>query len=330
MTTPFKFFAGAALLTLATSSYAQKVCVFDPLGTQGDIYSMMKDYALAAKQWGADITLKPYTDERIAAEDFKAGQCDGVSITGVRARQFNNFTGSIDAAGGLPNNNAAKAVISLMASPKVAPYMLNKGYEVVGVSTLGSVYIVVNDRSINSLLKVMGKRFGVLDYDKAEEILVQKVGAQAVSVDLTSIGGKFNNGQVDVIAVPAMAFKPLELSKGIGSKGAIVRFPVAHVTSDILIRPSRFPDGYGQKSRTWVAEQLDRQLATVARVEKSIEPRYWMDLPANDKAGYVKILREARLSLARDDVYNKKMMSILKKVRCGQEPTNFECTLTDE
>ena len=330
MTTPFKFFAGAALLTLATSSYAQKVCVFDPLGTQGDIYSMMKDYALAAKQWGADITLKPYTDERIAAEDFKAGQCDGVSITGVRARQFNNFTGSIDAAGGLPNNNAARSVIALMASPKVAPYMLNKGYEVVGVSTLGSAYIVVNDRSINSLLKIMGKRFGVLDYDKAEDILVQKVGAQPVSVDLTSIGGKFNNGQVDVVAVPAMAFKPLELSKGIGTKGAIVRFPVAHVTSDILIRPSKFPDGYGQKSRIWVAEQLDRQMATVARVEKSIDARYWMDLPANDKLGYIKILREARLSLARDDIYNKKMMSILKKVRCGQEPTNFECSLNDE
>ncbi len=330
MTRPFKITACVALLTLATSSYAQKMCVFDPLGTQGDIYSMMKDYALAAKQWGADITLKAYTDERIASEDLKAGQCDGASLTGVRTRQFNSFTGSIDSIGGLPSNSMAKSVITLMANPKLAPLMLNKGYEVVGVSTLGSVYIVVNDRSINSLQQVVGKRFGVLDYDKAEAVMVEKVGGQAVSVDLTSIGGKFNNGQVDVIAVPALAFKALELNKGIGTKGAIVRFPMTHFTSDIIIRPGKFPEGFGQKSRTWVAAQVDRQMAIANRAERSIDARYWMELPEKDKLGYTKIMREARLTLTRDEFYHKKMMGILKRVRCAQDPASFECSLPEE
>ena len=79
----FSVVALAAAAMLSTAAEAkQKVCVFDLLGTQGDVYAMMKDYTLAAKGWGADIELKAYTDERIAAEDFKAGQCDGISITG--------------------------------------------------------------------------------------------------------------------------------------------------------------------------------------------------------------------------------------------------------
>jgi len=67
----------AAIVTasVAFSSAAhakQTLCVFDLLGTGGDVYAMMKDYRLEATKWGADIELKSYTDERIAAEDFNS------------------------------------------------------------------------------------------------------------------------------------------------------------------------------------------------------------------------------------------------------------------
>ncbi len=326
-----KLAVAATTIALATSAQAaQTMCVFDLLGANGENYSMMKDYALAAKQWGGDVKLKAYTDERVASEDFKAGQCDGVALTGIRARQFNHFVGSIDAVGGLTSNSGAKTIINLMANPKLAPDMISGAYEVAGVTTLGSAYVMVNDRAINTLAKAAGKRFGVLDYDKAQAIIVQKQGAQPVSVDLLTIGGKFNNGQVDIIALPAMAFKPLELHKGIGSKGAIIRFPIVQVTGDIVIRQAKFPAGFGQKSRTWVAGQIGRELDVVNRTEKAIDPKYWMDIPAVDKVSYVKIMREARIDMTKQGIYNKKMMSILKKVRCGQDPSSFECALNDE
>lgn len=326
-----KLAVAAATIALATSAQAQTMCVFDLLGANGENYSMMKDYALAAKQWGgADVKLKAYTDERVAAEDFKAGQCDGVALTGIRARQFNHFVGSIDAVGGLTSNSGAKTIIGLMANPKLAPDMISGAYEIAGVTTLGSAYVMVNDRAINTLAKAAGKRFGVLDYDKAQALIVQKQGAQPVSVDLLTIGGKFNNGQVDIIALPAMAFKPLELYKGIGSKGAIVRFPIVQVTGDIVIRQAKFPAGFGQKSRDWVANQIGREIEVVNRTEKAIDPKYWMDIPPADKVSYVKIMREARIDMTKQGIYNKKMMSILKKVRCGQDPSSFECALTDE
>ena len=195
---------------------------------------------------------------------------------------------------------------------------------------MGAAFLLVNDRSINTLAKAAGKKIAVFDYDKAQAKMVQKVGAQPVSADITTFGGKFNNGQVDIIALPAMAFKPLELHKGIGSKGAIIRFPIVQVTGDIVIRQAKFPAGFGQKSRTWVAGQIGRELDVVNRTEKAIDPKYWMDIPAVDKVSYVKIMREARIDMTKQGIYNKKMMSILKKVRCGQDPSSFECALNDE
>lgn len=330
MSFKMKMVVAATLAVLATTSYAQKICVFDPLGSQGDNFSLIKDYAIEAKKWGADITLKPYSDERLAALDFKSGKCDATSMTGIRARQFNGFVGSIDSAGGVLNSEATKMVISLMANPKLAADMIDHDTEVAGVSTLGSAYVIVNDRSINSLLRLAGRRFGALNYDKAIGVLVDKVGGEAIPVELKEIGPMFNTGGIDIIFIPLIAFKPLELSKGVGTKGAIVRFPVATTTYDVLIHPDKFPDDYGQKSRAWFANQLNRQLVLVNKIEKGIDSKYWMELSPNVTPGYLRIMREARISLTKDGIYNKKMMGILKKVRCRQDPKNYECPLIDE
>ncbi len=317
-------------LLMSSMASAQSLCVFDPLGTQGDNYSLMKDYALVAKQWGANITLKPYTDELAASEDLKAGRCDSAYLTGIRTRQFNNFTGTIDSAGGVDSDATARVVIRLMANPKLAADMVTSGYEIAGVTALGSAYAIVSDRANNSLIRIMGKRFGVLDYDKAQDLIVQKVGAIPVVVGLETVGQKFNSGQVDAIELPLVAFKPLELSKGIGNKGGIIRYAVAYVTGDVVIHPAKFPDGYGQKSRTWVADQVERQMGNVARIEKSIDPKYWIEIPESDRMGYIKLMREARISLTRSGVYNQKMTGLLKKIRCQLQPGNFECGLKDE
>lgn len=323
--------AAASAFTLTQTAQAQTICVFDLLGTAGDSYALMKDYSLAAKGWGVtDLQLKPYTDERVASEDFKAGKCDGVSLTGIRGRQFNTFTGSIDAIGAIPTPQVAQSVMQLMAKPQLANNMVNGNYEVAGVVPLGAAYLFVNDRGINTIAKAAGKKIAVLDSDRAQAKMVQQIGAQPVSSDITNFGSKFNNGQVDIIGAPAMAFKPLELHKGLGSKGAIVRFPVLQVTGNIIVRKDKFPEGFGQKSRVWVASQLPRMNSLLAKQEAGIPAKYWMDIPANDKVGYVKLMRESRIALTKEGLYNKSMMALLKKARCQVEPSSFECALTDE
>ena len=319
------------LLAAASTTQAKQVmCVFDLVGKNGDVFTLMKDYQLAAKNWGADLELKVNSNEAVIAEDFKAGKCDAVSITGMRGRQFNSFTGSLDAIGAIPDLNLAVKIMQGLASSNFAKYMTNGKYEVVGVIPVGDAFLMVNDRNINTVAKAAGKKIAVLDYDQAQKIMVQQIGAQAVSADVTNFGSKFNNGQVDIIGAPAAVFKPLELHKGLGSKGAIVNYPLLQVTGNIIIRPDKFPAGYGQKSRDWIKTQLPRANSIIGKMKADIPAKYWMQVPEGDKPGYQKLMRESRISLTKQGVYNKQMMKILWQFRCKNDPKNFECALQDE
>jgi hypothetical protein len=319
------------LLAAASTTQAKQVmCVFDLVGKNGDVFTLMKDYQLAAKNWGADLELKVNSNEAVIAEDFKAGKCDAVSITGMRGRQFNSFTGSLDAIGAIPDLNLAVKIMQGLASPNFAKYMTSGKYEVVGVIPVGDAFLMVNDRNINTVAKAAGKKIAVLDYDQAQKIMVQQIGAQAVSADVTNFGSKFNNGQVDIIGAPAAVFKPLELHKGLGTKGAIVNYPLLQVTGNIIIRPDKFPAGYGQKSRDWIKTQLPRANSIIGKMKADIPAKYWMQVPEGDKPGYQKLMRESRISLTKQGVYNKQMMKILWQFRCKNDPKNFECALQDE
>jgi TRAP-type C4-dicarboxylate transport system substrate-binding protein len=261
---PLLLATGIAAVSVAAQA-KQTMCVFDIVGKSGDVYALMKDYQLAAKTWGADIELKVATNEAVIAEDFKAGKCDGVSITGMRGRQFNPFTGSLDAIGAITDLKLAVKVMQGLASPTFAKAMVNGKYEVAGVIPIGDAYLLVNDRNINTVAKAAGKKIAVLDYDEAQKIMASQVGAQAVSSDITNFGAKFNNGQVDIIGAPAAAFKPLELYKGLGTKGAIVNYPILQVTGNLIIHPDKFPAGFGQKSREWVKAQLPRAFGILVK-----------------------------------------------------------------
>lgn len=327
--------AGFSLLaafsaTAQAAAATQTICVFDPAGTQGDAYSMMKDFKLTASRWGANIDLRAYTDERVVAEDFKAGQCDGAIITGLRGRQFNQFTGSIDSVGSIPTYQHMRTVVELMSSPKSADLMISGPYEVAGIVPLGAAYVFVNDRSINSIEKAAGKKIAVLEWDKSQAKMVQQLGAQPVASDITNFAGKFNNGQVDIVAAPAIVYKPFELYKGLGTKGAIYRFPLIQISANLIIRHDRFPPGFGQKCRDYIVTQLDRAFGIIKKTEADIDQKYWLDVSEKDKENYVKIMREARLQLTREGFYDKRMMAVLKRVRCKYDSSAAECALKDE
>ncbi|MCX0339600.1 putative solute-binding protein [Acinetobacter radioresistens] len=322
---------GTGILMAAEAAQAKQVfCVFDLVGKNGDVYALMKDYQLAAKNWGADIELRVGQNEAVIAEDFKAGKCDGISVTGMRGRQFNKFTGSLDAIGAIPDLKLAVKVMQGLASPTFAKYMTNSKYEVAGVIPVGDAFLMVNNRSINTVAKAAGKKIAVLDYDEAQKIMVQQIGAQAVSADVTNFGSKFNNRQVDIIGAPAAVFKPLELHKGLGTKGAIVNYPILQVTGNLIIRPDKFPAGYGQKSREWVKTQLPRAFGILGKMKADIPQKYWMNIPAADKPGYQKLMRESRIDLTRRGVYDRRMMKLLWQFRCKEDRSNFECSLQDE
>lgn len=325
-----KFLAGTLLLPLALGGThamaSQKMCVFDIVGRNGPAFGFAKDYALEAAQWGATLELEAYTDERLAAEDFKTGKCDAMAVTALRARAFNPFVGSIDAVGGVPSYKHLKTVIQFLANPKASTLNINGQYEVAGIIPVGAAYVHVNNKEINSIEKAAGKRIAVLDYDKSQARMVQQLGAQPVASEVINFGTKFNNGQVDIVVAPAVAYQPLELYKGLGKSGGIYRFPLLQLTGNIVIRQDKFPKDFGLKSRQYVAKNFSVAVQQVEQAEQAVPEKHWLNIPDSDRQKYFQMMKEARIQLTNEGFYDPKMMKLLKKIRCSLEPTRGECS----
>ena len=331
------FFILSTLALCAFSSMVQakqQVCVFDLLGKAGESYKFLEEWALVSKKWGAQVQLISFQDEDLADKAFQNDKCDAVYMTSMRARTYNKFAGSIDALGGVPSNKIAQKAVEYVLDPRNTKRMTTTlqgdSYEVAGIGLIGSAYIFVKDRSLNTIEKAQGKKFAILHYDRAQRVMVERVGAVPVMSDISNFIKKFNTGEVDVVAAPAYAYKPLEIEKGLGSKGAMLNFPVVNVTADLIVRPERFPAQFGEQSRQWFLQKIPQSFVMVQRLEAAIPSKIKMQLSKEDKEKYQRLLREGRIDLTKQGVYDPGMMRVLKKARCTVERTNFECSLGGE
>lgn len=302
-----------------------KICVFDIIGEKGPIMSRMKEYKIEALKWGAELELKALTSEKLATEEFKQGRCDGVMFTGFRARSFVPFTGTLDAIGAMPTMDHLKAAISQLATPKMAPFTVNGDFETAGIIPLGGALVFVKDKNINTLGKAAGKKVAVLDYDDTQRKMVNQVGASPVPVDLMSIGGKFNNNSVDIVILPAVAYEPFELYKGLGENGGVLETPVTQLTGQFVIRRSKFPEGFGQKSRAYSKKQFDKVEKIVADAEAAIPRKYWVPFVQADVLQYNAMMKDARTRLEKEGYYDGKALKFMKIVRCKMDNTLAEC-----
>ncbi len=223
-----------------------------------------------------------------------------------------------------------RRIVQTYSDPKAAKLMVDGNYEVGGVVPLGAAYPVVNDRKINTVEALAGKRIASFDYDKAQAVMIQKIGAQPVSADIMNFSSKFNNGSVDFIAAPTLAYKPLELHKGIGKNGAMVRFPILILTYQVILNRTKFPEGFGDKSRDYWLTQFDRALQLVKQSDASIPPSTWMDLSSENAYKYTLMLRESRIDIAQKGLYDKRGLKIIKRIRCSVNPADPECATKSE
>ncbi len=323
----------AAALLLATSLMftgtvsAQSLCVFSLIGAQGELWEFMTDYRLAAANWGTDLTLRVFTDERVAAEDLKAGLCDGLLMTGIKARQFVPFSGSIDSIGGLHSYDALRVVIALTAHPELATSMRQGAWETAGVMPLGAAYLFLKDRRITSVEKIAGKRMAVFDHDRAQILMSEHLGLRPELSDVTNFSAKFNNGVVDIIAAPAVAYLPLELYRGVGSRGLVVKLPTAQLTMQLVTRASAFEAAFMQRSREYFYANFDRAMQVVEKAEDDI--LFFYPPPDHDRPRYEEMMNDARNYLVAHDVYDRSMMTWLKKARCKVSAERAECANKD-
>jgi hypothetical protein len=314
-------------MTIQAQANAKKtLCIYDPGGASGDIFNMMKDFRLELVGHGVDFELKAYTDEPTVAADFKTSICTAALITGTRARDLHKFSGSIEAMGALPEYAQLKRVVRTLANPKVASIMKSGTYEVAGVFPAGAVYLFVRDRNVNTVGKLAGKKLATLSFDKAAQTMVRKVGASMIAADVSTFSGMFNNASVDACYAPAFAYKALELYKGLGSKGGVIRYPLAQMTMQLLVRSADFPPAFLQTSRELASKAFQKAQKTALQAESAIPAKHWIEIPAADKERYDEMFLDVRVDLKNAGVYHPKMLGLMRGVRCKTDATRAECT----
>lgn len=304
----------------------RSLCVFDPVGANGPLFSITKSFKPVALKEGVKLDLRAYTDEKVAAEDFKAGQCDAVLLTGTRARQFNKFTGSLEALGAIPGEKEMRLLFNTLSQPKARPLLTTDKYEVAGIFPGGAVYLYTRDRSIDTVQDLQGKKIATLDYDKPSLRMVRHVGASVVGANSASFAGKFNNGSVDLAYAPAVAYTPLELYKGVKPDGGVFDYAVAYMNFQVILHKDRFPESAGQMVRNHAVERINQAYDIIAQAEAEIPDKLWMHPPEEDVAEYNQMLREVRLSLLEDGVYDEKALKLMKAIRCRVDAARAECS----
>ena len=331
---PRKATAVAALCaTLALSPFVQaesdimerSFCVFDPVGANGPLFAITKEFQPVAMQRGIRLNLRAYTDEKVAAEDFKAGQCDAVLLTGTRAREFNKFTGSLEAMGAVPGEQEMRLLYNTLSQPQARQFLVEGPYEVAGVFPGGAIYLHTRDRNVDSVEKLQGKRIATLDYDNASVRMVRHVGASVVGSNSANFAGKFNNGSVDLAYAPAVAYQPLELYKGVNTKGGVFKYALAYMNFQVIIHRDRFPDDAGQMVRDESIKRIDQAYEIIAEAEAGIPAEVWMHPPREDVVEYDRMLRQVRLSLLEDGVYDERAIKLMRAIRCRVDGSRSEC-----
>ncbi|MBK8973333.1 MAG: hypothetical protein IPM37_18980 [Hahellaceae bacterium] len=305
-------------------------CSWDPVGANGPLVTMVNEMKPKALAWGANLDVKAYTDEKIASNDFKAGACDAVLVTEVMAREYNRFTGTLGAVGAIPGEDELRSLLTTLSDPKAKPLMREGKYEIGGIVPIGAVFIFVRDRNVDSVEKFQGKKMAVFDNDPVAKTMVRRVGGSVVGASLSSFAGYFNNGSVDIIFAPAVAFDTMELYRGIEGGGGILSFPLLQTSMQIVVNAERFDENFGQNMRSWIHSQLDTILERVHTAEKTIPSKYWVSIPETRHDEYSQFMRESRISLMNDGLYDQKALQVMKRVRCRHAPQAGECSTNDE
>jgi hypothetical protein len=320
------------LLALPLTAAAVKertVCVFDIIGKAGDQYNIMTDFRTAALNQGYKLKLKAYTNERIAGEDLSSNQCDAAALTGIRAKQFNKYSGSIDSIGSIPNYEVMRMVMTVLGSnnESVNEKLTANGYTVMGVMPMGAAYLFVKDKSIDNVDALAGKSIAVMEYDKSQARMARRVGMSPKLSDITNFAGRFNNNVVDIAFAPLAAYKALELYKGMKPNGGIIDYVLGQLSMQFIGHQNRFESEFAAWARSWFADQgYKRAMQVINNAREAVPKKWWIRIPEEDEKRYNAMMREARIPMTKDGLFSKDMMTLLRKIRCKVDAGRAECS----
>jgi len=251
-------------------------------------------------------------------------------MSGFRARQFNRFSGTIDAIGALPSLKHMDMLMKSIALPQLSENMVSNKYLTLAVTPAGAAYLFVNDNKLNSLERVAGKKIAVLDFDPGQSKMVAQIGATPVATTLATAPNQFNNGSVDVLPAPLVAYQVLELYKGMEPDGGIVDYPIVQLTAQLIGHTDRFPPAFAAVIREVAADSFSSIQKALEKEAGNIPEKWWIQVDHSEKQEYDSMMRAARMKLRESGYYDATMLRIMKRIRCKLDPLRPECSQETE
>ena len=320
-----------AVLSMSNAFALEKktFCIYDPVGKNGPSMTFLADIAPKAINWGLSVELKAYTDEKVASNDFKAGQCDAALLTGLITREYVPFGGTLNAVGGIISEKGINQVLKALTNPKAGELLTQGNYEIVGSYPVGGVYVFVKDRNIDSIEEFSGKKISILNGDPQSMKLAQMVGASPIGTSLATLSGQFNNGNIDLLLMVPIGYNVFELYQGLGKNGGIIDEKLLYGMMQLVTHKDHFANDFGQKMREYILSRLS-DIHKLARDSKAeIPSHYWIKTSEETKAEFNKFKQDIRLAMRDEGTHHPKALRLLWKIRCSEAPTRAECTLPE-
>jgi len=331
----FKLTLLLVLLSISTNSTSIELekkiaCTWDPVGKNGPVVAFFSDLIPKALSWGVNLKFIPYEDENAAAKDLASGKCDIAIVTAILSRDFVPFAGTLDAIGGITSEKKLKKAIAAISSPKANKVMTSGEYEMIASLPVGSMFAFVNDRKINGIDKFIGKKIAILNGDIQTKTFAELSHATPVSTSLSNFHHYFEQGKVDIVLMPALAYNAFELYRGLGNDGGILDIRLFYGMIQAIARTSEFPDKFGQKVRKYMVGRLGNIINVIKVAEQEIPHKYWIKTSQETKDELEHLYKDVRLTLKAQNKFNPKALSMLWKIRCHSSPQREECTLPED
>lgn len=323
-----RFFLYLCFIFASSGAYSledKTFCVWDPVGRNGPVMTFYSDVIPKAQAWGLNIRFVAYTEELQAVEDFKKGKCEAAVLTSILSRQFVKFAGTMDAVGAINSDKGLELAIATFARSLAGNLMIDGDYEVFTTFPVGSMYAFVKDRDINTIDKFKGKTLAVLNDDPQMRKFAQLAGSEPVNVKLSNFADKFNNGNLDILIMPALAYNTFELYDGLADKGGIINYRLYYGMLQTIAKRNEFPEGTGDKMRGYMLNRMNEMNKMVKDAEEEIPSHYWIDVSQFVKDDIDHFSKRVRTELSEDNVNSQVALKLFWKIRCRMDPSRGEC-----
>lgn len=290
------------------------LCSIRASGGDDPLQQALSDFRLAALEWGVDIHTLSYPDSGQAADDFRQGVCDLVTLPGAQTGAFNRFSATLEAAGAVPDYAHLHTVLRALALEKAAPLLRNGEFEVVSIWPAGAEYLQMSDPTLADPAQLAHHALAI---SSAPEVLT----ALATLTGMVTIHDQQQHDplqhRVDINTVTP--------AHDTGRDGLLLSLPLRQRTWQLIARHRALPAAFGQQARKHAEHTFDRNMQVLIRREQQWPATAWITLNDLQRATWHDLYRQVRIQLRHDAVYDANALTLLRKVRCALDSSALEC-----